>query len=537
VAFPRLPGLIDKDMFQDLLIGGSINALFLLPGMILPILILPCMLLLYGGVVLPTLIYSGYMITFRSLFDYEVSKFVWNTNWNEAYEFLAARLPFFAWGALLFVVFFPFVLMVWVLRAPKPANTAKRMFCLLPLVLGVVFYEGYFMRLHPQEKTRTWLDNNVRVYFFRYYAREFYKYKNMDDYEKSLLRLMTQQPKEHFPLTGLKRTSDREFDGEIVGLVLVGESATRIHHGIYGYFRDTTPRLQAISSDLLIFDKAEAVASATTRALLGAFSFLDNQRGYLIDYTCSIFDILNEANFKTFWLTNSVIESIIAFSGADAFVRLINSNVQRYEDVNIADEKGKYLDGATLPLFRDILASSRSNKGIFVHFNGSHMHYVNRYPSEFSRFRDYPDDPRRPWLSPAKKNLIDQYDNSILYTDYIIAEFIEAIKDRGGASFVLYFSDHGEEVYDTQDFFGRVDKRVEKTPSIMKIPLILWLSDEYKTRFPEIAETARTNQHKDFVLDDLFWTMIDLYDLTFDGFRPDKSIVNKAYVPANVNSH
>ncbi|MDR2179538.1 MAG: phosphoethanolamine transferase [Synergistaceae bacterium] len=506
--------------------------MFLLPGMILPILILPCMLVLYGGVIVPTVVYSGYLVTFKDFFDYDVSHFVWNTNWNQAWEFLASRLTLPAWVALAFVLLFPFVLMYMTLRSPKPANSLKRALCLVPLLAFGVFYEGYLMRLHPQIQIRSWVDDNIRVYFFRYYAREFYKYKNMDAAERAMLWTMAQQPKEHFPLKELKRV----YDGEVNGLVLVGESASRLHQGIYGYFRDTTPRLSAMSEDLVIFDEVEVVTSASTRSLLGAFSFVDRQHG-IADYTCSIFDILNEAGFETIWLTNSVIESIVAFGGGDAFVRMINANVQRYEDVNIADENGKHLDEATVPLLKDILTSSRSSKGIFVRFNGSHMHYVNRYPLEFARFKNYPDDPKRPWLTPEKKNIIDQYDNTILYTDHVVAEFVEAMKQQGGASFVLYFSDHGEEVFNTRDFFGRVDKKVEETPPIMKIPLLLWFSDEYKRRFPEVVEAARANRHKNFVLDDLLWTMTDLYGLTFEGFRPDKSLVNRNYVPVSLNLH
>ncbi|MDR2522990.1 MAG: sulfatase-like hydrolase/transferase, partial [Synergistaceae bacterium] len=379
-AFPRVPSLLDMDLFQDFLIGGLIDAAFLLPGMILPILILPCMLLVYGGVVIPTAVYGGYMVMFGSFLDYDVSRFIWDNNWNQTYEFLLSRLSPAAWAALAFLLLFPFVLMVLTLRSPKPANSARRLLCLLPLLFAVVFYEGYFMKLHAQTQTRMWWDASVRKYFFRYYAREFYKLKNMDAVERKLLRIMVQLPKENFPLTGLRRVKARPING----LVLVGESASRLHHGIYGYFRDTTPRLEAMSADLLVFGSAEVVSSASTRSLLGAFSFVDSEHD-IDQYTCSIFDILNEAGFETVWLTNSIIESIFSFAGGDAFARMLNTNVQRYEDVNITDENGKHLDEATLPLLREILAQPRQGgKGLFVRFNGSHMHYVNRYPVSFA---------------------------------------------------------------------------------------------------------------------------------------------------------
>jgi heptose-I-phosphate ethanolaminephosphotransferase len=285
-----------------------------------------------------------------------------------------------------------------------------------------------------------------------------------------------------------------------------------------------------MSGDLFVFEKAEVAMGASTRSLLGAFSFVDREHASYIYYKCSIFDILNNAGFQTYWYTNSVIESIFSFTQGDSFVRLLNSNVQHYEDVNVTSEEGKHLDIAVLPFVEKTMETVSGDLSIFVRFMGSHTQYSNRYPASFACFRDHPDDPKRPWLTPEKKYVIDDYDNTIRYSEHVVAELLEAVKRRGGNAFVLYFSDHGEEVFQTADFAGRLGKQgMAETPAILEIPLILWLSDDYKRNFPEIAEAARANLHKEFVLDDLLWTMTELYGLTFDGFRPDRSLVNIDY--------
>jgi heptose-I-phosphate ethanolaminephosphotransferase len=529
IAFPRIPDVLDFYLFQELLIGWGVNFLCLLPGLILPVLILPCMLLLYGGIAAPSMIYAGTNVVFGARFDYALSEFVWNANWNQAYEYLRGTLSLPVFIVLLVVMLIPLG-MFFCAPAPRPKSTLRRALLLIPPVLIAGYYELYVMNLHQQHHIRTWVEGNVRVHFFKYYVREFYRYRDMYEQEKLALETFVVAPKTHFPLTGLRSRADRS--APIIGVVLVGESASRLNHGIYGYFRDTTPRLSAMSEDLFVFDKAEVTMGASTRSLLGAFSFVDGKHDSYIYYKCSIFDILNNAGFQTYWFTNSVIETIFSFAQGDSFVRLLNSNVQHYEDVNVASEEGKHLDIAVLPFVEKTMETASGDLSIFVRFMGSHTQYFNRYPTSFACFKDHPDDPKRPWLTWEKKSIIDNYDDSIRYSDHVVAELLEAVKRQGGNSFVLYFSDHGEEVFQTEDFAGRLGKEgIAETQAIMKVPLILWLSDDYRRNFPEIVEAARVNLHKEFVLDDLLWMMAELYGLTFDGFRPDRSLVNMGYVP------
>lgn len=529
ITFPSWPDLMDRYLFEDLLIGWGINLLFLLPGLILPFLMLPCMLGLYIGLVVPTLVYAGSLVIFKQSFNYDFAQFLWDTNIQEMLEFGKAYMSFGVTIVLCVVLFVPLLIVFGAWRSPRPKTNLKRWCFSFIIISSAVTYHFYIMQLPFSSFLKQYCDVNIRPYFFRYYAREFYKFRSMVANEKKSFTSIAETARKNFPINDLKSKSNtRRPDA---GIIIIGESASQLHQGFYGYFRDTTPILSTISQDLLVFNDAETAYGGTMRALLGAFSFVDREHPGVQNYKTSLIDILNEAHYETYWFSNPLAENIIDLAAATPFIKTLNSGVQYRHELASPDEKGRRLDIESVSILRDVLSSNNSatEKAIFLHLNGSHTAYSNRYPDSFDHFRDYPDDPHRPWLTESKKRMINQYDNSILYTDYVVSRVIEAAKAQGGASFVLYFSDHGEDVYNTADVLGRFGKDGQMTDAVRKVPFILWFSEEYKRENPEIVEAAKSHLNSKFVLDDLIWTLTDLFNLTFDGFDPEKSLVNPAY--------
>lgn len=533
-ARPRVFDIMEYYVFEELLIGWGINLAALLPAMILPVLTLPCMFLLYGVLLMPTVAFAGYYLLFKQRFGFEISKFLWDTNLSEALEFLKTYLSPLSSIALAVVVLLPLVMIFFIWRAPRPKNTFRRVVVLITLLLSL---QGcrYYMSLHLQ--VYEWYIEHIRVHFFKYYAIEYYKYRAAAETEAAEFRFYVEEPVKHFPLRGLRMlpVGDGEpgakgRDKRIAGVIVIGESASRLHQGIYGYFRNTTPHLDIMSNDLFIFRNVESVADATKRSLLGAFSFVDSTSG-LGGYKCSIIDILNRASFETIWITNPLIEGLGDFARATPFIRRLNANVQVYHGLNVASTEGKHLDIEAVPVLKKTLSSNAGRDlGIFIHLNGSHAAYANRYPADYDHFGNYPDDAARPWLDEKNKRVIDAYDNSILYTDFVLSEIIQALQDNDDCSFLLYFADHGDDVYRSGNYLSRRNLDTNAiTEPVKKVPCIMWFSESYKKRYPQIVAAARQNDNKFFVLDDLIWTMTELYGLTFDGFEESKSLVNALY--------
>ena len=80
---------------------------------------------------------------------------------------------------------------------------------------------------------------------------------------------------------------------------------------------------------------------------------------------------------------------------------------------------------------------------------GQHYTYEIRYPSEFKRFSasNYSGD-----LTDAEREIVAHYDNATLYNDYVVDNVIKQFEDKN--CILVYFSDHGEEIYEIDDFMG-----------------------------------------------------------------------------------
>ena len=75
----------------------------------------------------------------------------------------------------------------------------------------------------------------------------------------------------------------------------------------------------------------------------------------------------------------------------------------------------------------------------------------NRYPKAFNYFIDTP---KSNFISDNNNAKINHYDNAILYNDFLISQVIKKVDSLNKKSFVLYFSDHGEEMFDDLNMAG-----------------------------------------------------------------------------------
>jgi glucan phosphoethanolaminetransferase (alkaline phosphatase superfamily) len=158
------------------------------------------------------------------------------------------------------------------------------------------------------------------------------------------------------------------------------------------------------------------------------------------------------------------------------------------------------------------------------------MEYRYRYPRDFDVFK--------PSLEPGESvsqhdadsmnKLNNTYDNSILYTDYFLSEIIAAIKSSGRpVAGMIYLSDHGEDLYDDGCAnFGHG----KATLAAVRIPLFVWLSPGYQTRFA--VKTANLQKHRGEPLTSkaVFPTLLDMAGLHFPGEDQNDSAASSTFV-------
>ena len=269
--------------------------------------------------------------------------------------------------------------------------------------------------------------------------------------------------------------AEPERISETLGVFVIGESATRSHWHLYGYGRPTTPMMDEIRHDRVVFKEVQATHPTTGKSLR---------------------DLLTEASRENPRKTRSTFAQQCASAGYRCDLFSAHSRWGRWEGVESLIFSGcstKYylheqpgntpesLDDALLPpLERAVRSSASSGHIVFLHLMGSHAPPLFRYPLKRSIFPRYEGDVAPGIADPNsfvayKSNL---YDNTIAFTDLILGQAIETLKPLRRPSFLVYLSDHGETP-------SSPHWRDTSSPDLLAVPFVIWFSPEYRARYPE----------------------------------------------------
>lgn len=245
-----------------------------------------------------------------------------------------------------------------------------------------------------------------------------------------------------------------------VCVLIIGESARRDHFSLYGYEKETNPLLAGDGVTALV---AEAAATYTTA---GVKAILDHQP------SGKLYEILPNYLYRT---------------GVDVIWRTSNwgeppVHVEKYHKAGdlkrMYPEADERYDGILLEGLKDeILASDKAKTLVVIHTNTSHgPTYNKKYPPEFERFTPVCTTVEMSKADPAE--LMNAYDNSILYTDYLIHSAIEMLKGMNQVRCcMMYVSDHGESLGENNLYMHGVPMSIAPREQI-EIPFIVWTSDK-----------------------------------------------------------
>ena len=269
-------------------------------------------------------------------------------------------------------------------------------------------------------------------------------------------------------------------------VLVIGESASAEQHSLYGYPLPTSPHLDAMRDSLFIFTDAICSSTATTVNLPRILSFLNDihDSGEWQDYP-TVIQLFKALGYHTVWLSN---QERTGFWSNQSAIIADEADDTRFLGANDSEDNLLYtFDDVLIPPFREVLAPSGSRSLICIHLLGSHNAYNMRYPADFKRFNGadvLAKTPHRKWLNAEKAETVAAYDNSIAYTDSILSVIINDVGQRSEPALVIYFSDHGENLYDVADFAGRDRRR-------SRVPFFIYANSSYHARNPEILVSIR----------------------------------------------
>lgn len=302
---------------------------------------------------------------------------------------------------------------------------------------------------------------------------------------------------------GAKRASK---DKNSVFVWVVGESSRPANWSLFGYSRDTTPKLRA-SPGIVPLQDMLTTAPHTAVAVPSMLSLSPINHWSDVLANASIVECFNEVGFKTYWLSAQDADSwagVIPQVAAEAKRR-------RYLDHG--------LDGALLPMLDEALADNpRGDLFIVLHTKGSHFEYARRYPAGFAQFGT----PRGDY----RQQLVDAYDNSVLYTDWFVDQIIGRLRERGGVSALFYASDHGENLLDDS---RRLLGHAIGTRYDLQAAAFVWLSPELRTRHPDEARRLELNAAAQLSLSNLPHSMLDIAGIRTSHWNESMSVFSPKF--------
>lgn len=315
-------------------------------------------------------------------------------------------------------------------------------------------------------------------------------------------------------------------DKQIQNIILIiGESAQRNLMQIYGYYLPNTPNFARLRAEkpnnLFIFDNVISTQVTTFESLSQVLSFANQDDIQTPWYRyLNLIDTMKLGGYKSIVISNQEQFSLWSKATTTIFSR---SDELHWTSSSKAGNSLDTMkpDGAILPILDEVLSAQDKDKSLFIslHLMGNHIHYFNRYPKEFERFKT------QDIRSTRGKQTLAQNANAIFYTDFILDEIIKRFANSD--SIVLYISDHGDDVFDTGNAPLRTDSKI--TRFMLEIPFIVYVSDEFRAKHPEIYARIKNATKKPFMIDDLIHALIDIAGFEILGFEPQRSLFNAEF--------
>jgi len=344
-------------------------------------------------------------------------------------------------------------------------------------------------------------------------AVSYFRYRNELQEVQGLLQAMATQ--RGTPLAQGDGHAQQTF------VLVIGESTNRQRMSLYGYGRDTTPRLKAMGDKLLAFDNVITARPYTIESLRQALTFGNGVDPVLEMSKPNIVSLMKRAGFKTFWITNQqTITSrntlLTAYSQmANEKIYLNNNRVQ----------SSSHHDDVVLEPFARAMADGADKKFIIVHLLGTHIGYDHRYPKDFDLFQQQDAESS---LSDKQQQLYNQYDNAVAYNDFIMSELAKRYLQNSPYGVMLYFSDHGEEVFDFRKFQGRNEN--DPTSYMYTVPFIVIPGQSWVDANSDRLAQMRGAIHTPFTLANFIHSWCDVVTISESDCNPQRSLFNKNFV-------
>lgn len=290
-------------------------------------------------------------------------------------------------------------------------------------------------------------------------------------------------------------------------IYILGESHILSHSQLYGYSLETEPNLYKWkeSGNLFCFENIYSYDNLTYKVEQNSFFTNTLNEGELWYETPSFMQIFKKAGYFVGFYdnqNNTIYSNIDKINGK----KLYDNYLAQKSYSQIARKNFPFDMDFVKNVFNDGIPNSKHSLWVF-HLMGQHGPQKERYPNNkiYNHFKASDIKRNDIYLDEEKKKIIATYDNATRYNNLVISEIIDNVKDEN--AILVYMSDHGEEVYDYRNEYGRVkmDSGLEKqyVEAQFHVPFFIWCSDRYKLKNKDIVKIIMSKQKRYFSTDNI----------------------------------
>ncbi len=302
-------------------------------------------------------------------------------------------------------------------------------------------------------------------------------------------------------------------------VVILGETARAANFGLGGYARDTTPQLRQLQAqgDLVYFTDVKSCGTSTQASVpcmfshLGKSAFEGNKERFE-----SVLDVLQRAGLAVLWLDNQ--------SGCKGVCDRVPNVSTTALNVPEFCKDGECLDEVMLHELPKQLAAldpaKRANGTVVVlHQMGSHgPAYYKRSPAAMKTFQ--PECSSHALQNCPPEQIVNAYDNSILYTDHFIAKTVKWLQAQSRPTALLYVSDHGESLGEKGLYLHGMPYTLAPKEQI-HVPMLVWLSQPLQRERNWRMACLQAQSTKALSHDHLFHSMLGLTQVSTRLAKPE----------------
>jgi lipid A ethanolaminephosphotransferase len=304
-------------------------------------------------------------------------------------------------------------------------------------------------------------------------------------------------------------------------VLVVGETARSQEFSLNGYERNTNPQLS--TRDIFNFSEVQSCGTDTETSLPCMFSHLgkdDFSRDKAKSYE-NLLDVMQRVGVKVFWRDNN--------SGSKGVADRVNfEDLSGKKDDSLCSS-GECYDEILLKDLGKVLDGNSGDMLIVLHQKGSHgPSYYKRSPKDFKTY--LPECNQDDVQDCDRQSIINAYDNTIVYSDYVLAKLIDILKSRPYATAMLYVSDHGESLGENNIYLHGLPYVIAPDQQT-HVPMVFWASDRFLDQKNIDPAMLAKQRHSPLSHDNLFHSLLGLFRVKTELYRPDLDLFHSAQRP------